>query len=319
MSIIGPLVGSALVSGASSIIGGILGNKSEEDAHSANIAEERYQYGRAKSDQAEQRTYDENREAALFARNEVADAKLRSNQFVDLRDAAQKGGFNPLSALGLGNAPAQNSPRVGSAALNVGPVIAKSGNKFGMITEGIRDFGEVLSGVTAQKQALYDHEVETAKRRLQQSNTSIAPQVGRNAPPAAAPNLVEDTTNHFPDEEVTNPYRSHNPEEDLVLVNPRIQNADLWAERYGEPGEIPGAIRVGWEDVKFRMFVRKLEQRQGLSIAREFVRRYGDPKYAKLNRSEIREQLIAERKRSKVKTQGFTDDAKRRRTTVGGF
>jgi len=319
MGIIGPLVGSALVSGASSILGGILGNKSKESAESRNINEERFQYARAKGDQAEQRLYEENREAALFHRNAVSDRQIRGSQFTELRDAAEKAGFNPLSALGLGQTASVNTPQVGRVPLNIKQGPQAYGSDFGMITDGIKEFGEVLSGVTAQKQALFEHETNAAKLRLQQANTSIAPQVGRNAPPAAAPNLVEDTTGHFPDEEVTNPYRSHNPDEDLTLVNPRIQNADLWAERYGEPGEIPGAIRVGWEDAKFRMFVNQLEQRKGLSIAREFVRRYGDPKYAKLNRSEIRDQLIEERKRSKVKTQGFTDDAKRRRTTVGGY
>lgn len=108
----------ALIGGGSALLGGIFRNRAESRANKRNIAE---------AQRAERFNLKESRRAEKRA------DKARENTFIDIRNAAIKGGFNPLTALGSGamggqsQFPSQASSAFFSPQTGMGDAIASAG------------------------------------------------------------------------------------------------------------------------------------------------------------------------------------------------
>lgn len=137
---VAPVVAGALISGGASLLGGIFGRKAEKRAAARNRA------------------------------NEIEDARLK---FTRLRESAELGGFNPLTAL-------ETTGGAGFAFSggNVAPLAS-----IAMITNGIREASKAFTGEAAQEQRRYDLETDLAKVRLDQVKAEIQAvrQVGKIA------------------------------------------------------------------------------------------------------------------------------------------
>lgn len=151
---VAPVVAGALISGGISLLGGIFGGKSQRRAERRQNEAQR---------QADERNIKAAQEASELARkNQLEDAAL---MYERTRDSAERGGFNPLTAVLTGGA---NSQIVGGGSSFV-PV---SGGQhaplasIGMITQGLKDIGSVWSGEAAQAQKRYDLEMDLAKIQL---------------------------------------------------------------------------------------------------------------------------------------------------------
>lgn len=323
----GPLVGAALVKGGANLAGGLLSNRAAKKAYSRDIREERFQWDRALTDRESVTADDREYEKQLYQRSRNAELQDRRNQFKVGRLAAEEAGFNPLTTLGIAAPAPTQLPKVGSAQLLTGGNVVAPVSQFGQITDGLASFGEVLSGVTAQKQAVYDMEMEQAKARLRQANTSLAPQVGPRAPArekTPQPGDVVDGQVVFKDAAPirTDPHATTDGDK-LSLIDSRQQDAASWAERYGEPGEWVGAAKIAWKDAAFAAFAHGISKSHGDRAVREFVKRYGDPKNVKRSKESIwsamRKEPAFQREGRSVTSPGQTEDAKNRRTQSGGY
>lgn len=139
---------SALISGGASLLSGLFGSSSAKKARARALEDEK-------------------------------------QKFVRLREAAELGGFNPLTAL-------ENSGQTFGSNLPSGaPPLAS----IDMITNGIKELGNEFTGVNAQQRAREQLEYDLAKLKLDQARHSAAravapglPQMGRQTHPGASSN-----------------------------------------------------------------------------------------------------------------------------------
>lgn len=183
-----------------------------------------------------------------------------SEQFVRLREAAQKGGFNPLTGLGGQSMPTASlvapslltpqlqTPGLASPSATVTPGHAAYINppplaSYSMMLEGFQGVGDVLSG-----QLALDRAEQVARTRLMQIEAErMLAAVPVSGPPGTGAVRLKSLPSGQPNIEqrtsvVTNPFPRR---PDGAFVDPSVPDAEDTEARYGDIAqEVAGGLNV---------------------------------------------------------------------------
>lgn len=227
-----PAGAAAGITGAAQIGGSFLNKVSEHDIQQREQRANRY----ARKQARKQRKRDRN----TYEFNKAESQENFLNTPSMIREAAEKGGFNPLTFMGASGGagpaigPLGNSPSVPNFTGRLGSPI---GVDASALAGGIGNIADALTGVSAQKQKAFDVELELAENRLKQSNTGIAPQIG---PQGAKGQGKEIPGTHFNAHGIR--VNKHNqPVDENGLILPREEHIEIALL-------IPQLIGVGGND-----------------------------------------------------------------------
>lgn len=264
------LVGAALISGGVSLLGGIFGRKSQR-----------------KTDQANDRAAKE--AAELARRNQLEDAAA---MYERTRASAERGGFNPLTAVLTGGANSQVVGGGAAFAARTAPLAS-----IGMITEGLKDLGSVWSGEAAQKQKRYDLEMDLAKIKLDQAKADLQASATLSAIAKAGPRMGKaansDNVLEGGRETVSNPNIVHS---DRTYVNPRTPDAEVGEARYGDVAQEITGIRNAGVDAVYNARLQRVSEQYGRAVADRIHDRFGSSSDQTLSEV-IREETTGKPKR----------------------
>lgn len=172
----------------------------------------------------------------LFSRNSAKKARAQAledekQKFVRLREAAELGGFNPLTALQYSGAGFGSNTPTGAAPLA----------SIEMVQNAITDFGQIVTGEESKRRAREQLETDLLKIQLDQANHSAARAVAPGLP-SVGRSGVSSTT-----QAVSSPYGKFTVDSATgrqsimaggVRVNPHLgwDNAEDLEIRYGDLG-----------------------------------------------------------------------------------
>lgn len=187
---------------ASAVVGGLVSNQQAKAQNRRSAANDRFNYDRAKADNMAayaveradalaDRADNKAQERAIYDRTRADALGDEADKFVRLRAAAEAGGFNPLSVLGLsgstaGTSGAGASPLgavpVGTANLTRGTPIAPL-SSVGMLANGLLAAAEEFTPERRQEREQKALQLDMARIELDQMRANaIAPKPGRAAP-----------------------------------------------------------------------------------------------------------------------------------------
>lgn len=160
---VAPLIGGGL-----DLIGGLLGKRGGGTQRKDAWEMAQWQLTQTRQMRDEQWKRDD----AHYAR----DAKVNANRFVDLRAAAEKGGFNPLTALGSGLAGGGGFSGSGGgqmASLAVGGVAPPLTSGSLLSGGGAQMLGEGLAGLFDQEKAKRTHQNDLAALQMDKLRSGV--------------------------------------------------------------------------------------------------------------------------------------------------
>jgi len=188
MSLLGGLIG---------IGGGMFANRSAKKMAVRQENARQNQYRQERSDNQEdaataRANYNED-EARIFERGTDQERKLYerslddvANQYSRLRDAAEAGGFNPLSVLGTGQAPASGGVISGGAqGFKSAAALGQSGfaplSSIDMITGGLQEVADAFDGTVDAQEENLTLRNELMRIELDQHRSGVyTPKLGPN-------------------------------------------------------------------------------------------------------------------------------------------
>lgn len=198
-----------------------------------------------------------------------------SVNYVQMAQNAEAAGFNPLTVLRNGGSAGFTSTVHHPGLSALGDAISSAGSSFGAALDERLD--PIAQKKRAVESALYDYQLGALQsagkprqmfgdvptkqglgRVLQSqpplsrrsSSSASVPLPGSRSAVRARLGLADDGSDLFMTEDAAKDGHT-NLNIPGLLHDPRTVDADLWEQRYGEPGGIPGAIYVGKRDFDF--------------------------------------------------------------------
>lgn len=209
-----------------------------------------------------------------------------------LRRAAEKGGFNPLTALRAG----------GGAGFTTTHHPALASGEF--IADAMAGVGNIVASIDPMRDATakLEHEIKVATLANIQADTAARLHATRNiggAPSSSGPRQVRAVSplatpaaaatvpvaaGGNPDRMVQTQVTVTNPYPPGFVVDTTMPDADGYETRLGEPGGIPGAAITGWADLKANYPILKLLDSHPMAESARQVGLYGDRQWKRLRR-----------------------------------
>lgn len=207
-------------------------------------------------------------ESRIYERGRLDTQDDQLDQFAVTRDAAIRGGFNPLSALGMGNTAGggglSGSISGPSGSINASggarPVYAAPLSSIDLMADSMRSFGEIATGVTSQQQADYDLQRELAEIEVEQARNDLEhrPRLTTQEPTEGSEGLLDPGRSTFTETEHLDSGRYNDP---------HSIDAEMAEARRGEIGEAIQSVKNSWNDTLYDNKMQGIVRQYGRDAA----------------------------------------------------
>lgn len=259
----------------SNLIGSIVGGIANKTADRRTEASNKKAFKRNKKEWTRQHGILKEDEKGIYKRGRVDQMKDKLNEFVQGREAAIAGGFNPLTTMGMSQVASANyggsinAAQMGTAEGTVSHAPLAS---IGLLTDGLSEIGEVLSGETAQDQAERDLRYDLNKIELEQRVQDL------EAPKFSGYSRGSSVGAGGASDPLIEPGRSTETAVGTIgngrYYDRRSVDAEMWEARYGDIAQEVGGVSNVLKDSVVNSKLQRVVTSYGREVADEIFNLY---------------------------------------------